>query len=718
MLSEAYDLMRALEGAEIPLPLVHPRIKGPVAGGKERLRVRLNGDGNVSGLEAMTDDEWLGTWAMMRTSDASFPVLRIKEPLLGLPAEHELWPKLAAARSANDVRALLRVLREAMESSPTYANLQKTLDEIRTLRSSKARELASVYDEEKRYLCVREVAVRFLKGTETPQVFLESIADAVLQNVEHGLGVDVDTAVHLILGKKPRPGAKADNIQVQLALDLPAGGQPQLYSVRTREYVIASLPASPKKPKRQTAAACEQRQCMFSGLTDLETDAFPAAKLPFVGERGISIFSMKSETRANWRYGSSGSALVPVSRSLALRMTGGLHWSVHAGRKGKTWRGVASGQFERKGIEKKDLLIAYVDGKPDIDAAIADFFGSDSGSLAKQFEVDSSTVCAALDGVARTQPRSLLRLFVLRQVSPGQVQVVLARAYNPAKVIAAAAEWRAGAANVPPIAVPLPRETGKPPVPYPDEIVRLLSRQWIREGAKRDTSEPYIAVPGPPFGDVLDLMMRQEGIWEPLGHCLLQTTLQRLAPLLRGLFGALRSGDESRRKLYPAKNRETALVAVSALGGALHALGSYKEEYMQESAFAVGKMLALADDIHRSYCEVVRDGSLPPSLLGNSLLSAAMDNPTRAIATLGDRLRVYIGWTKTAKEPGGSDQRSEDARIAIRTARNRFSQYGPFAEEVQRQGLPTRMDDVAKAHLMLGYLASTKGQKEGADDNE
>ena len=136
---------------------------------------------------------------------------------------------------------------------------------------------------------------------------------------------------------------------------------------------------------------------------------------------------------------------------------------------------------------------------------------------------------------------------------------------------------------------------------------------------------------------------------------------------------------------------------------------------MQDSVFLVGKMLALADDIHRSYCEVVRGGSLPPSLLGNSLLSTAMENPTRAVAVLGDRLKIYIGWVKTAKEPQGTDKAAEESLIAIRTARNRRAQYEAFVESVHDQAKVGRCGQSAS---LLGYLASTKEYKEGGQTNE
>jgi hypothetical protein len=49
--------------------------------------------------------------------------------------------------------------------------------------------------------------------------------------------------------------------------------------------------------------------------------------------------------------------------------------------------------------------------------SMADFFGTDQDSLNKQFEVDSKTVCDALNAVVRELPSSVLRVFVIRQVS-------------------------------------------------------------------------------------------------------------------------------------------------------------------------------------------------------------------------------------------------------------------------------------------------------------
>jgi hypothetical protein len=183
-------------------------------------------------------------------------------------------------------------------------------------------------------------------------------------------------------------------------------------------------------------------------------------------------------------------------------MAKALLWATSGEREGKTWRGVASSIFD-KSREQKDLLITYVDGKPQIDAAIADFFGEDQGSVNKQFEVDSEAVCDALSAIVREIPSSKLRVFALRQVSPGQVQVVMSRTLNPMQIISGAKLWNKGAGNLPPIVVPLPKEQGKAPedgrpmTPYPDQIVRLLSRQWIREGAKNDKQEPFTPVAGP-----------------------------------------------------------------------------------------------------------------------------------------------------------------------------------------------------------------------------
>jgi len=709
MLNEAYDLLKALENAGAELPLVHPRIRYPVTGSTNRLWVRLDSHCSFSGIHVPTNDEWSSVWTMIRTSDPGFPVWRIHEPLYAVDYDSPLWEQLSV--SQQDIRlSLLKELLSENISSPS------TIKELSTV-CRKAKELETYFRDKP----LGEMSMRFLTIADDPVQFLKELANKCLEAIIRGEVSEVDTVKLLFVGNPPKPNGTRDDIQIQLAFDIAESSSLSIYTQANRLDVMARLPKSPAKKDKQNRS--DQTFCMYTRLPDVQESAFPSATLKIVSPRGIPIFSMKRETPTNWRYGKSGSELISVSSSVALKMTAALHWVCDESRRGKTWRGVSSGIFN-KSREQRDLFIAYVDGEPQIGAPIADFFGADQDSVNKHFEVDSKAVCDALSAIAREFPSSKLQVFVLRQVSQGQVQVVLSRTLNPMQIITGSKLWNEGAGNLPPISIPLPKEKGKAPedsrpmAPYPDQIVRLLSRQWIREGAKKDKQEPFTPVAGPSLGSVIDLLVREPGKFENIAHDLLRRCLVQIGPLLEGLIGAIRTNKKENYEQYPMGNRYPALIACSTIGLVLHALNSRKEDYMQDSVFLVGKMLALADDIHRSYCEVVRGGSLPPSLLGNSLLSTAMENPTRAVAVLGDRLKIYIGWVKTAKEPQGTDKAAEESLIAIRTARNRRAQYEAFVESVHDQGLPTKMDDVAKAHLLLGYLASTKEYKEGGQTNE
>jgi len=729
MLNECYNLLQALKTAGIELPSYQQGIVSPGKNTGPCLRIRLRQDSSISSIEALTDEEWSGLWTIMEGNQNSRPVIRLTVPLLNVPIRDSWWTSIGYADSEKRVNvsdidklnALKTALNnEAWAQSFTITNGNKDL-RVKT-QAQKASDLwARVQDKSKEvsillkdYNELADVQRVFERIAILPdmQQFATYLRLAISEQLETG-NIPIEILEAFLVGKLKR--AKNNEwersaIKLQLAFDVESG---TIYRKKTKTAMEAALEFRHSNQQDNSSTNESFNKCAYGSDGLLQTGRFPNPRIPIVGEKGMPLVSMFSDAPANTRYRLTDSAIVPVGQLLASQMAEALLWITSDERKGKTWRSIASGLFE-KSREKKDLLISYVDGKPDIDAPVADFFGTDQDSLKKQFEVDSKTVCDALNAVVQELPSSVLRVFVLRQVSQGQVQIVLSREIDPRRIIEGSRLWNEGAANLPSIIIPLPYEKdkapeeGRPFTPYPEQVVRLLSLQWIRGGAKKDKQDPFTNVAGPSLGSIIDLLVREPYKYKGVAHDLLHRSLVQICPLLVGLTGAIRTYKKERSEQYPLTNRLQALIACSTIGLMLHALNSRKEEYMQNSVFAVGKMLALADDIHRSYCEVVRDGGIPPSLLGNSLLSTAMENPARAITMLGDRLRIYIGWVKTAQEPQGTDEKEEKKLIAIRTARKRLDQYGLMAELVARQGLPAKMDDLAKAHLMLGYLASTK----------
>jgi hypothetical protein len=659
----------------------------------------------------------------------SRPVVRLNVPLLQIPIEDAWWisfgytnkQKRENLSEIDKLNALKNALNRSDYSQPftmpsSDENHNKTSAEKASDLWDRVREKAIEFcislSDTNDFVDLKSLFDRFGKLPDI-QIFADQLRSTIKSQIESG-SLPMDIVEILLVGKLTLYTGKRwerSDSTVQLAFDIDNGAT--VYRKATRTILEIELEAQDIRAGETKSNGDFGNKCAYGTTGPLQDSAFPNPRLPLVAEKGMPLVSMFSDASANTRYGLTDWAIVPVGQMLASQMAKSLLWATSEHREGKTWRGVASGIFD-KSREQRDLLIAYVDGKPHIDAAIADFFGEDQDSSDKQFEVDSKNVCDALRAITRELPSSKLLVFALRQVSPGQLQIVLSRSFDPMQIVTGAKLWNEGAKNLPPISVPLPKENGKAPeggspmTPYPDQVVRLLSRQWIREGAKMDKQEPFSPVPGPSLGSVIDLLVREPEKYESIARDLLRRSLIQVGPLLRGLVCAIRTNKKERYEQYPVKNRYQFLIACSTIGMVLHALNSRKEDYMQDSVFAIGKMLALADDIHRSYCVIVRDGSLPPSLLGNSLLSTAMENPSRALAILGDRLKIYIGWVKTAKETQGVDKVAEEKQIAIRTARNRRAQYEAFVESIHDQGLPTKMDDVAKAHLLLGYLASTK----------
>ena len=342
---------------------------------------------------------------------------------------------------------------------------------------------------------------------------------------------------------------------------------------------------------------------------------------------------------------------------------------------------------------------------------------------------DAKAVCDALSGVVREHPKSKLNLFLIRKASDGQAQVALSESPLVTDVLKAAERWQESVRyNVPDITMYLPENTinnqklpavekARPFAPYPDQVVRLLSHQWVRDGAspRGPSGKPQKAsqeIAGPGLGEVLVLMLRMEGKWEAAARGMLDLLIRRLETLLVGIFGAQhaygpRQSQGKHESLFdfPRPSREAALRAVSLFGILLDALGSRKEHYVKDAPYMVGQVLALADTLHKDYCVVVRKGQLPNSLIGTSLMRRALDTPCGALADLSERMMEYIRWAKVAKIL--TDWPQDDQRkIAVYEARKKLRQYEPLAAELAALDLPGECDSLMKAQLLLGFLAS------------
>lgn len=751
MLSETWRLWQAMERSNLNPPPKHRRVYKP---GRTSpcLRVRLGKGGTVCSVESVGDSDW-PAWTVMEGNQNSFPVVRVSDPLLDLPRNHEIWKKLGfnekGKRRKPPNEQHLTILAEIVGLLGCGEVPSKNSDLWNRLREQKARELLCIAREGGPDLrAAGSLALRFRRAAASPTGLLKNVAERSVERLKQGQLDDLDAVEQLLVGKGPRrPDGKRPPTTVQLAFDIestdrcPAG----VYSDRVRRALISHLPQDLSQGLKKDAPSGPDHggvDALTGEPADLEHKTFPSVELPVpsfrsgvrpIGRKKFPLSSMFSEARCNERYGMTDARVFPIARTRATQLKEALEDITSDDRRERTWQHVSSGRFETRNgrkIEKPDLLVAYVESKPALDAKTAGYFGQGPTQTEAKFEVDAAAICQALKGVTRKRPQSRLNLFLIRETSKGQAQIVLSESPTVEEVLIGAARWQGAVKeNLPALTLLIPPlEKGQklsqegPLVPYPDQVLRLLSYQWVRDGSSSKSpsgrrQEPKQAVVGPGLSEVLPLMLRIDGKWEQAAHRMLALLLQRVTPLLVGVFSASRAFSGRKGEPlddYPRESRQVALRAVAVCGILLDVLNCRKEVYVENAPYQVGQVLALADTIHKDYCVVVRKGSMPNSLIGTSLMRRALDNPAGALADLGERMIEYLRWAKTAEVPRGAGE-NDPRRKAVLEARERLRQYQPLAAKLGIAVLPIECSDVMKAQLLLGFLASPPN---AGDDEE
>ena len=224
--------------------------------------------------------------------------------------------------------------------------------------------------------------------------------------------------------------------------------------------------------------------------------------------------------------------------------------------------------------------------------------------------------------------------------------------------------------------------------PFPLQVPDCLNRVWKVDGTTKSEVRTI------PKSSGIELLLDEAVAQRQVPH-LLNVAIQNTKGLFFSLGKSLHrnevvnlSGYDQQKQLMP-----------SILGILLWKLGIGKETYMNNPPYLVGRMLKLADELHALYCKEVRRDKLPPQLLGNALMSAALDSPTRSLAQLALRIAPYLGWART------------NSTDSAGLSRYFLKEFGLVEASLRDAKLPVRLDDAAKAQLLLGYI-STNSQSD------
>jgi len=417
-------------------------------------------------------------------------------------------------------------------------------------------------------------------------------------------------------------------------------------------------------------------RCSLTGRTaSLLSDKFPQPNLPTLGL--TYLFSANRDTPCQHNYGVSGPSAFSVGEATVREVNSGLAYITDARLKGKTWQVMPDDRGPR-------LVLAYVRER-EFDLELASLLVEAPSELSEaSYEETCRVVCEALR--ARSLPTdAVVDVIVLAKSDPGRAAVQHV-SYTVERVLSAAQEWQKAGANSPPYFESIGAESRYPQLISPKQVADLTQTTWLRGGSHR------ARVRGVPIDTVYQCFLGE-------GELRRQAVGQLLAAVLQRHTGLLTAQNANRS----AQIDRLALVVL--LGILLYKLGREKEVFMQEAAYNIGRLFALADLLHREYCQHVREGSMPPQLIGNGLMRTAIESPMQGMARLAERILPYQAWASTAKGREGA------------LAKWALAQLGDVTQRIREHGLPSgRPTDAMKSEILLGYLART-GKKEEQNES-
>lgn len=701
MLSEAYNLRCILEDCGFDIPSNNPDVKRP--GKNAGYRVGLGEDGLPKIVEELDRESMGRLWYHREGKSNAFPVVKVQHALLSVPIKDPLRKQLKDLKKKEQTLKV-KIFKEAIEKR----SFQFSGQDVQTwdrLKKKAAKWLKIFIDVDENYLSLPLMLSRFTEPSKSAADLLQSLCYLISSRLQQGHLQDLSIAEKLLIGtldkNKPLMVARAE---IPLVLDIAEPDYPiPVADSRMGSYVGKILLDNDKEKRKSDGI------CAFQGVQmPLLKGRFPEPNIGSLGE--TKLFSKYKATPCEFRYlknpldWEDNSKSFPISQQLAIDIGDGLKALTEEKHKGKTWRMVANGKWEGTGRnkrEKKDLLVVYCEEQPIICDEAADTFGCDEREKRDQFENDAKSLCLALEGIIRHRPQSRINFLMIGKADKEKKQVLMHLMPSAQEVMDAAERWRRSVReNLPNVTIFFPPEKKgqkaiekKPLPPYPDRVVRLLSSKWVRGGTEE------LKLEGIPLRQVLDLMLRSPGKWEDAANNTLTLALDRIGSLLVGVAAAFHTKEREQISKFKLPAREAALRTVALLGILLDALGRRKEGYMNDTAFQLGRLLSLADTLHREYCVHVRKGSIPPQLIGNALMPAAADNPEGAIDRLRERINIYQAWaTKTS---------GEEAPLS----KWALGQIGEICQGIKRP-LPTKTDQTFRAELFLGYMArQTKENK-------
>jgi len=702
MLNELYNLAECLNEAQVSMASWHRHFK-PCPHSSPTYLTLVDAQGRVVGLEPIRDRERI---ALIRKWEVgagdSFPAFNV--------------PPLLEARNARVKDRMADFKKRTKAKNPPEATWVETrLHRLTRLSRSgwaKADKSGKGRDErDKVHKCLTVLPSRLKELLGEPPASLEAIlelirrsqtlsADALLEQLQRWLIDQIkrspaDSGEWLDLlffhsGKTPKKVSLILELSDRSDFEYPANHVAVQSWINSR---LQGVDEAQRDLKISSSTAGAATDAYANAPTELG-ESFPAVRLPVLGN--VILRSMSSESPCQKRYGVAEGKSYPVGQDSRQQMKNALEWIGHPGRRDKTWSDLSS----LNGISS--VLFAYPSQKPQVAPELAGLIvglDSEADPDGARFAACASRVTRALRGQSSEDAATEIHVFVLMKADKARTKLLQSQRFSATHFLNSAEQWERDALNIPTLRVrQFGRKKGDKPfwadplIPYPAEVVRCLNTAWERAGTHA------VQVHGFGVGDGLGLLLERDVALRAIAARAIRAIVSNSLSLFLALGQAHHQGG-----VHPLgkKYGKQALHVPSILGLLLAKLGRRKGEYMKGPPFLVGRLLSLADQLHLQYCHGVRKGQVPPQLVGNALMATSLEQPTKALAMLSQRILPYQAWARTVQ---GGDE--------VRLTKYFLGEIGRVSAELRECELPSTCDDAEKAEMLLGYLAHSEKEKE------
>lgn len=438
---------------------------------------------------------------------------------------------------------------------------------------------------------------------------------------------------------------------------------------------------------------CDKGESLHDGVDAFGLECVGVEKLmdklpvPYFG--GLRLRSSNKDVRTFKRYHLTESESFPIGQKARAKAAIAFRWVFNQDNEDSTYGKVSS----------DEILVAYpVNMAMRRRLPLIQMFGGNNDPKQERlvFSAAAKTVIDLLKGEGQDLPNRELRIFSIRKMDKARTKVVYYRNIDISSLAHASDAWNEGCHNLPPLDVKerskdirrgRKSDTDRKTVSvvietvFPARLYQYLNKYYKRNFATEDIKLSRFE---PSTG--MELMLMNEYEVAPFAQSVLSQVIIQAGNYYRELCFCVGRDNDSL-----AKDKG---IYLGILGLLLYKIGERKENYMKETAFLLGKFLRIADGLHKCYCESVRKGQYAGEFCGSSMLSAMMENPTSALAQLGQRSAPYVKWAQSYQK--------ENARLVHWW----LNQWQPIAEALHAEKLPTRLSDAERAEVFLGYLAS------------